>query len=98
ELARSEGATFFAGLLAAFDVLLHRYTGAEDIVVGIPVDGRTRPELDDAIGVFLNTVVVRSNLAESPSFRQLLRQVKLRLTGAAAHADLPFERLVRELH
>ena len=97
ELARREGATFFEGLLALFQLLLQRYTGEEDFVVGVPVDNRNRPELDDIIGVLLNTVVIRSDLAGSPSFRTMLRRVHTRVLAATAHLNLPFELLIREL-
>ncbi len=97
ELAHDEGATFFDSLLAVFEVLLRRYTGEADFVVGVPVDNRTRPELDDTIGVLLNTVVLRSDLADAPTFRELLQRVRQRVAGAGAHSDLPFELLVREL-
>ncbi len=97
ECAEAEGATFFDGILALYEVLLHRYTGQEDFVVGVPVDDRTRAELDDTVGVLLGTSVVRSDLAGMPSFRELLRRVRRRVLDVGEHADLPFERLVREL-
>jgi amino acid adenylation domain-containing protein len=90
-------ATFFAGVLALFNVLLHRHTGADDVLVGIPVDSRSRPEIADTIGVFLNTVVIRSDLSGAPSFRQLLEREQAALQDASEHPDIPFERLVREL-
>jgi amino acid adenylation domain-containing protein len=97
ELAESEGASFFDCLLALFEVLLYRYTGEPDFVVGVPSDDRTRPELDDTIGVLLSTVVLRSDLSDSPTFRDLVQRVRRRVHEAAAHAELPFELLVREL-
>ncbi|HLX19070.1 MAG TPA: amino acid adenylation domain-containing protein [Gaiellaceae bacterium] len=97
ELARSEGVTPYMVLLAAFDVLLARYTGQDDIVVGMPVDGRDQAELDDAIGVFVDTVVLRIDLSGEITFRQALDRVRSRMLDAIAHQRLPFERLVRAL-
>jgi amino acid adenylation domain-containing protein len=96
-LARREGATLFMTLLAAFDVLLHRYTGQDDLVVGTPIANRTRTETEGLIGFFVNTTVLRARLAPELSFRALLAQVKEACLGAYAHQDLPFERLVQEL-
>jgi amino acid adenylation domain-containing protein len=96
-LARSEGATLYMTLLAAFDALLHRYSGQDDIAVGVPVDGRDRRELTDAIGVFVDTVVLRVELAGETPFRELLAHVRRRMLDAIAHQRLPFERLVQEL-
>jgi amino acid adenylation domain-containing protein len=97
-LSRQEGATLFMTLLAAFQVLLARYTGQEDIVVGSPIAGRNYVETEGLIGFFVNTLVLRGNLSGSPSFRELLRCVKETVLGALAHQDLPFEKLVEELH
>jgi amino acid adenylation domain-containing protein len=97
QLGGREGADFFDAFLALFEVLLFRYTGAEDFLIGVPADDRTARELDDTIGVLLSTVVLRSDLSGSPSFRTLLQRVRGRVLAAAAHAELPFELLVREL-
>ncbi len=97
-LARREGATLFMTLLAAFAVLLQRYTGQDDLVVGSPIAGRTRTETEDLIGFFLDTLVLRARFAEVVSFRDLLQQVRATCLGAYAHQDMPFERLVQELH
>ena len=75
-LGRQEGATLFMTLLAAFQVLLHRYTGQDDFAVGSPVAGRTRPELEGLIGFFVNTLVLRADLTGDPSFRELLRRTR----------------------
>jgi amino acid adenylation domain-containing protein len=89
--------TPFMLLLAAFQSLLHRYTGADDIVVGTPLAGRTRREVEPLIGFFVNTLVLRTGLAGDPSFAELLGRVRETALGAFAHQDLPFERLVAEL-
>lgn len=98
ELSRREGVTLYMTLLAVFDVLLHRYTSREDIVVGAPVAGRNRVETEALIGFFVNTLVLRTNLSGDPTFRELLRRVREVTLGAFAHQDLPFERLVEELN
>ncbi len=96
-LARSERTTFFTVVLAAFDVLLYRYGAGEDVVVGTPVDTRIRAELEQVVGPFINTVVVRSDLSGAPSFRELLRRVQERTLEALEHQELPFERIVAAL-
>jgi amino acid adenylation domain-containing protein len=98
QLGQSEGATLFMVLLAAFDVLLYRYSGQEDIAVGTPVALRNRPEIEDLIGFFINTLVLRTQLSGELTFRELLRRVKEVSLRAFAHQDLPFEKLVEELH
>ena len=97
-LGREEGATLFMTLLAAWQVLLHRYTGAASVPVGTPIAGRTRAEVEGLIGFFVNTLVLRTDVNGAESFRQLLRQVREVALGAFAHQDLPFEKLVEELH
>lgn len=97
ELAQSEGATLFMTLLAAFKVLLSRYTGQNDIVVGSPIAGRNRAETEGLIGLFINTLVLRTDTSGNPGFRQLLQRVREVTLGAYAHQDLPFEKLVDEL-
>jgi len=96
-LSRRMGATMFMTLLAAFQVLLSRYSGQEDIVVGTPIANRNRAEVESLIGFFANTLVLRSNLAGNPTFRELLGSVRDIALGAYAHQDLPFEKLVEEL-
>jgi len=96
-LGRREGSTLFMTLLAAFNVLLSRYSGQDDVVVGSPVAGRTRPELEGLIGFFVNTLVLRTKMAPESSFRELLAQVRRTALDAYAHQEVPFEKLVEEL-
>ncbi|HEY0602634.1 MAG TPA: amino acid adenylation domain-containing protein, partial [Herpetosiphonaceae bacterium] len=96
-LSQREGVTLFMTLLAAWQVLLSRYSGQDDIAVGTPIAGRTRAETEDLIGFFVNTLVLRANLAGNPTFSELLGRVRAVCLGAYAHQDLPFEQVVEEL-
>jgi amino acid adenylation domain-containing protein len=96
-LSRREGVTLFATVLAAFQTLLARYTGQDDILVGSPIAGRTRAETEELIGFFVNTLALRTDLSGNPTFRELLRRVRVVTLGAYDHPDIPFEQLVEEL-
>ncbi len=97
ELSKREGATLFMILLAAFQILLQRYSGQDDIVVGSPIAGRNRAEIEGLIGFFINTLALRTDLSGNPTFRDLLNQVRNTALEAYTHQDLPFEKLVAEL-
>jgi len=96
-LSRREDATLFMTLLAAFQLLLYRYSGQEDIVVGSPVANRDRTEIENIIGFFVNTLVFRTDLSGAPSFRQLLRRVREVCLDVYAYQEIPFEKVVEEL-
>jgi amino acid adenylation domain-containing protein/non-ribosomal peptide synthase protein (TIGR01720 family) len=96
-LCRRQGATPFMALLAAWAVLLGRHAGQEDVLVGTPVAGRNRWEIEGLIGFFVNMLVLRTDLSGAPSFGELLGRVRGSSIQAFAHQDLPFERLVEEL-
>ncbi|HEX6747477.1 MAG TPA: amino acid adenylation domain-containing protein [Longimicrobium sp.] len=96
-LGRAEGATLFMTLLAAFSLVLGRLAGHDDVVVGTPIAGRTRAETERLIGLFLNSLAMRTDLGGDPSFRELLRRVRRTTLDAYAHQDVPFELLLAEL-
>jgi amino acid adenylation domain-containing protein len=97
ELSQQEDSTLFMTLLTAFYLLLHRYSGQDDILVGIPTANRHLPGLENLIGVFINTLVIRVGIHGDPSFRELLRLVRKTSLDGYANQDLPYERLVEEL-
>ncbi|HEX8184941.1 MAG TPA: amino acid adenylation domain-containing protein, partial [Blastocatellia bacterium] len=97
-LCKQQDVTLFMSLLAAFNVVLQRYSGQEDILVGTPVANRNRVEIEGLIGFFVNTLVMRTDLSGEPSFAQLLARVRETALSAYAHQDAPFEKLVEELH
>jgi amino acid adenylation domain-containing protein len=94
---REEGVTLYMTLLAVFQTLLHRYTGQDDIQVGSPVANRRCSEIEGLIGCFINTLVMRTNFSDNPSFRQLLARVRETALNAYAHQDIPFEFLVEAI-
>ena len=93
-----EGVTLYMTLVAAFQTLLHRYTGHDDLVIGSPIAQRQQPEVQNLLGLFLNSVALRTNFSGNPTVRDLLARVREVVLDAHAHQDLPFERLVRELN
>ena len=96
-LSEREGVTLFTTLLAAFKTLLYRYTGQEDIVVGSPIANRNRAEIEGLIGSFANTLVMRTDLSENPSFLELVGRVREMASGAYTHQDLPLHKLIEVL-
>jgi amino acid adenylation domain-containing protein len=96
-LSRKEGGTLFMTLLAGFQLLLSRWSGQSEIVVGAPIAGRTHVELEGLVGFFVNTLVLRTSLAGNPTFRELLARVREVALQAYSNQELPFERLVEEL-
>lgn len=97
QLSRREGVTLYMTLLAAFQVLLAKYSGHEDILVGSPIANRNQPNTGALIGCFLNTLVMRTDLSGDPTFNELLRRVREVALGAFENQDLPFEKIVSEL-
>ncbi|MEM7350411.1 MAG: amino acid adenylation domain-containing protein, partial [Acidobacteriota bacterium] len=97
QLSQTHGLTLFMTLLTAFKVLLLRHTRQRDVVVGSPIAGRNRTEIEGLIGLFVNSLVLRTDLQRNPSFGTALQRVRRTALGAYAHQDLPFERLVDEL-
>ena len=96
-LGRRENVTLFMTLLAAFKVLLARYSGQDDLVVGSPIAGRNRVDLEGLIGFFVNTLALRTDLSGDPTFRELLGRIRESTLDAFAHKDLPLAKLVEEL-
>jgi amino acid adenylation domain-containing protein/FkbM family methyltransferase len=97
ELSRRESVTLYMVLLSAFYTLLYRYSGQGDIIIGLPIANRNRPEIEKLIGFFVNLLPIRVNLADNPQFHGLLRQVREAALEAYTHQDIPFERLLEEL-
>lgn len=97
QLSRNHNATLFMTLLAAFNVLLYRHTGDDEILVGTPIANRNRTEIEGLIGFFLNTLVIRTRMPHSISFSELLGQVRGKTLEAYSHQDIPFEQLLQEI-
>ncbi|WP_223278137.1 non-ribosomal peptide synthetase [Nostoc sp. 'Peltigera membranacea cyanobiont' 232] len=97
KLCESQRASIFMGLLAVFKILLMRYSGQHDILVGTPIANRNNRQIEDIIGFFVNTLVIRTDLSHNPSFTDLLAQIKEKTLQAYTHQDMPFEKLVEEL-
>jgi amino acid adenylation domain-containing protein len=96
-LSREQGVTLFMVLAAAFKVVLYRYSGQQDIVIGTPSANRNQAEIEELVGFFVNTLVLRTDLSGSPTFRTLLGKIRETVIDACTHQDLPFEKLVEEL-
>lgn len=96
-LSRREGVTLYMTLVAAYNTLLYRYTGQEDMLIGTATAGRKRPESQKLMGFFLNTLVLRTDLSCNPTFRELLLRAREVVAGAVAHEDVPFEYVVKAL-
>ena len=97
-LSQTEGATIFMVLMAAFKVVLMRWSGEEDLSIGTPIANRTRREVEGLIGFFVNTLVLRSDLSGNPSFKELIRREREVALEAYAHQEAPFEKLVEEIN
>jgi aspartate racemase len=97
-LSQQEDVSLFMTLLAAFKILLHRYTGQEDIIVGAPIANRERVEFEGLIGFLSNTLVLRTDLSGNPSFREFLSRSQEVVQGAFAHQELPFDKLIEEVN
>ncbi|MEO0515666.1 MAG: amino acid adenylation domain-containing protein [Cyanobacteria bacterium P01_A01_bin.116] len=98
QLSQQHNATVFMTLMAAFQSLLHRYSGAEDLVVGTPIAHRTQAELEGVLGMFVNTLVLRGDFSENITFTKLLQQVRATALEAYAHQDVPFEQVIDVLN
>jgi len=96
ELSRQQGVTLFMTLLAGFQLVLRRYSGQENVIVGTDVANRNRLEIEELIGFFINQLVLRTDLSGNPTFRELLKRVREATLGAYVHQDVPFEKLVEE--
>jgi len=97
-LARHEGATLFMVVLAALQVLLSKYSGQDDIPVGAPIAGRTRKELENVLGCFINMLTLRTDLSGAPTFREVIHRARRTAVEAYRYQDIPFEKIVQELH
>ncbi|MBL1198891.1 MAG: amino acid adenylation domain-containing protein [Nostoc sp. GBBB01] len=98
EMAKAQGATLYMTLLTAFQVLLYRLSGQENIIVGAPIEGRSQPQFAETVGFFVNMLALRVNIAGNPTFSQLLTQVRQIVLDAIAHQDYPSTLLIERLH
>ncbi|MEM7593941.1 MAG: amino acid adenylation domain-containing protein, partial [Cyanobacteria bacterium P01_A01_bin.83] len=98
KLCGQEGVTLYMTLLTAFKALLYRYSRQEDIIVGSPIAGRNRAEIEESIGFFVNTLALRTSFSDNPSFQELLQRVQQTILDSYSHQDLPFEKIVEELN
>ena len=98
QLSREHGVTLFMTLLSAFNVLLSRYSGQDDLVIGTPIANRTHHQTEGIIGFFVNTLVLRTIINQELSFKELLKQVRQTTLDAYTHQDIPFESLVEKLN
>ena len=96
-LSRRAGVTLFMTILAAFDIMLQKLTGQDDIVVGAPIAGRNSSEIETLIGLFVNTLVLRTDLSGNPPFMELIGRVRGMVLSAYDHQGVPFEKLVEDL-
>src|SRR5205085_2381059 len=96
-ISRREGVSLFMILAAAFNTLLHRYTGQDDLLIGTDSISRSHPEVEKPPGFFLNALPLRTNLSGNPTFRELLARVRAVILQAEAHQEMPFDYLVKEL-
>ncbi|HEY7415994.1 MAG TPA: condensation domain-containing protein, partial [Ktedonobacteraceae bacterium] len=96
-LSQHEGVTLFMALLASWNVLLARYSGQKDILIGTLIAGRTRLEIENLAGYFVNSLVMRTNLSNSPTFKEVLRRVREVTLGAFMHQDVPIEKVLEKL-
>ncbi|OAF13594.1 hypothetical protein AYJ54_43480 [Bradyrhizobium centrolobii] len=96
-LSRCEGSTLFMTMLAAFAIQLFRLTGQTDFAIGVPIANRTQTDMENMVGTFVNTLALRVNLANAPSFRDFLKSVRASALDAYAHQDAPFDRLVQDI-
>ncbi len=97
DFSKKQDVTLFMTALAAIDLLFYRYSGQEDVSIGTPIANRNRSEVEYLLGVFINTLVMRANMGDDPTFADLVQRVKETALGAYAHQDIPFEMLVEEL-
>ncbi len=97
ELSRKNGVTMFITMLAAYQTLLSRYTGQDDLCIGTSISSRNRPELENLIGLLANTLVLRNNLEGNPTFAEVLKRTRKVAFGAFAHKEIPYEKLIEEL-